>query len=195
MNWPRVYLASQSPRRRELLTQIGVDFQVLPVSVDEATEAAEPAADYVCRIARLKASAGAQLVVREQQVRPVLAADTAVVTAAGEILGKPRSDDEARDMLDALSGTCHQVLTAVALWQGDSQEVCLQHNRVFFDVLSPADIEALIATGEGQDKAGSYGIQASAAAFIKHIEGSYSGIMGLPLFETAQLLRRATTML
>lgn len=194
MNWPRVYLASQSPRRRELLTQIGVDFQVLPVSVDEATEAAEPAADYVCRIARLKASAGAQLVVREQ-VRPVLAADTAVVTAAGEILGKPHSDDEARDMLDALSGTCHQVLTAVALWQDDSQEVCLQHNRVFFDVLSPADIEALIATGEGQDKAGSYGIQASAAAFIKYIEGSYSGIMGLPLFETAQLLRRATTML
>lgn len=191
MNWPKIYLASRSPRRRELLQQIGVDFELLSVSVDESPNVAELPTDYVCRIALLKAQAGQQ--VRKHgsyEYRPIIAADTAVVTADGVILGKPQNPADARRMLNALSGVGHEVMTAVALAQNDTVEVCVQHNRVHFDVLTPVDIEALIDTGESADKAGSYGIQGQAAAFISHIEGSYSGIMGLPLFETARLLRQ-----
>lgn len=191
MNWPKIYLASQSPRRRELLQQIGVDFEVLPVEVDESLRQAEPPIDYVRRIALLKAEAGQQTIRQEQsQHRPVIAADTAVVTTTGKILGKPLDDTDARRMLDELSGAEHEVLTAVALAQGNNSEVIVQHNRVCFDVLISTDIDMLVNLGEARDKAGSYGIQGTAAAFIRHIEGSYSGIMGLPLFETAQLLRK-----
>lgn len=194
MNWPKIYLASQSPRRRELLQQIGVDFEVLPVSVDESVKQPESPADYVRRIALLKAQAGQQTIRHKQtDDRPVIAADTAVVTATGEILGKPRDDSDARRMLSELSGSGHDVLTAVALAQNSNLEVTVQHNRVFFDVLTPQDIDVLVDPGEGHDKAGSYGIQGKAAAFIRHIEGSYSGIMGLPLFETARLLRQVVS--
>ena len=190
MNWPKIYLASQSPRRRELLQQIGVDFEVLPVGVDESPKQTEAPIDYVRRIALLKAEAGQNA---KPDHRPVIAADTAVVTATREILGKPLDDTDARRMLNELSGSEHEVLTAVALAQGNNSEVIVQHNRVYFDVLTAADINMLVNSGEARDKAGSYGIQGTAAAFIRHIEGSYSGIMGLPLFETAQLLRKVVS--
>lgn len=194
MNWPKIYLASQSPRRRELLQQIGVDFEVLPVEVDESPKQAEAPIDYVRRIALLKSEAG-QRAIRQAQSdhRPIIAADTAVVTTTGEILGKPLDDTDARRMLNELSGLEHEVLTAVALAQENNSEVIVQHNRVYFDVLTAADIDMLVNSGEARDKAGSYGIQGTAAAFIRHIKGSYSGIMGLPLFETAQLLRKVVS--
>lgn len=194
MNWPKIYLASQSPRRRELLQQIGVDFEVLPVEVDESPKQSESPIDYVRRIALLKAEAGQHtLRQRQSDERPVIAADTAVVTATGGILGKPLDDTDARRMLSELSGAEHGVLTAVALTQENNPEVIVQHNRVYFDAMTAADIDMLVTPGEARDKAGSYGIQGTAAAFIRHIEGSYSGIMGLPLFETAQLLRKVVS--
>lgn len=190
MNWPKIYLASQSPRRRELLQQIGVDFEVLPVEVDESPKQSESPIDYVRRIALLKAEAGQNA---KPDDRTVIAADTAVVTTTGEILGKPLDDTDARRMLNELSGAEHKVLTAVALAHGKNSEVIVQHNYVCFDVLTSTDIEMLVNLGEARDKAGSYGIQGTAAAFIRHIEGSYSGIMGLPLFETARLLRKVVS--
>ncbi|WP_020651768.1 Maf family protein [Massilia niastensis] len=195
----KIYLASKSPRRRELLRQIGVDFELLAlrsdpargVDVSEDVHPGEAPHDYVARVAREKgAFAWNILLMRRQPLRPVLSADT-TVTIDGEILGKPASPAEAMAMLERLSGRTHQVLTAVAVHGMDVAEQFTQVSNVRFATLTPAQIRAYCATPEPYDKAGGYGIQGPAAIFIEHIEGSHSGIMGLPLFETATLLRKA----
>ncbi len=184
----RIYLASQSPRRRELLNQLGIRHRVLVPDVDEAARPREAPEIYVRRIARIKAEVAAMRA-RERRMKelPVLAADTAVVLG-GRILGKPADEAEAAAMLAQLSGKRHRVLTAVTVLFRGKLAAALSDTRVEFRRLSPADIEAYVATGEPLDKAGAYGIQGRAAAFVRRIEGSYSGVMGLPLFETAQLL-------
>ena len=195
----KIYLASKSPRRRELLRQVGIDFDILSlrsdparaVDVSEDAFAAEPAIDYVARVAREKGAFGWNLLhLRRMPVRPVLSADT-TVTIDGEILGKPADRNEAAAMLERLSGRTHQVLTSVALHYTDVFEQVTQVSNVRFAQLSAQTIRAYCATAEPYDKAGAYGIQGLAALFIEHIEGSHSGIMGLPVFETAQLLQKA----
>ena len=182
-------LASASPRRRELLTQIGVAHRVAPVGLDESRRRGEAPADYVLRLAREKADAGWQLLTdREREV--VLAADTAVVLG-DDILGKPRDRTEALAMLLQLSGRTHQVLTAVALRDTRGIASQLSESLVTFRPISREEAEQYWATGEAQDKAGAYAIQGRAAVFVERIEGSYSGVMGLPLFETARLLGAA----
>lgn len=183
-----IYLASRSPRRRALLEQIGVRYRTLAVTVDEQRAPNEAAAAFVRRMARTKVqSARARLPPREPT--PVLAADTAVVVD-GEVLGKPGSADEARWMLARLSGRVHEVLTAVAL-TSHATALSLSRTRVWFRALSEADCAAYCASGEPMDKAGAYAIQGLAAVFVERLEGSYSGVVGLPLFETAGLLRAA----
>lgn len=189
-----LYLASQSPRRRALLTQIGITFDVLSVEIDESVKTGETPEDYVIRLAREKAMAGWRS--EKSEIKPVLGSDTAVVIS-GNILGKPDNNVAAMKMLNALSGNTHQVITAVAIAVSsqNSQEPELSHvlsvSNVTFKELSNTEIERYIDTGEGVDKAGSYGIQGHAAAFICHLSGSYSGVMGLPLYETAELLNKA----
>ena len=185
-----IYLASASPRRRELLEQIGVDYQLLSVDVDETSHDAEVAEDYVQRLALAKANAGWQAVVSEgRAVKPVLAADTSVVVD-GQILGKPRDRAEGLAMLQLLSGRCHRVMTAVAL-VGDKSDVMLSISDVSFRVVTQQECQAYWVTGEPVDKAGGYAVQGRAAQFICHLRGSYSGVMGLPLYETAELLASA----
>jgi septum formation protein len=195
----KIYLASKSPRRRELLRQIGVEFDLLSlrtdpgrnVDVSEDAFAGEDALAYVERVARAKgAFAWNVLHLRRMPLRPVLSADT-TVTIDGAILGKPADAREAVAMLERLSGRTHQVLTSVSLHYTDVFEQATQVSNVRFAKLSAATIEAYCATNEPYDKAGAYGIQGLAALFIEHIEGSHSGIMGLPVFETAQLLQKA----
>ena len=184
---PQLVLASTSPRRRELLAQLGVPFEVLAPAVDEQPLPAELATDHVCRLALAKARAAAA------QLGPqacVLGADT-VVVLDGQILGKPVDRDDAAAMLRRLSGRTHTVLSAVARVLGGAHVVHLSESHVTFRTLSPAEIAAYCATGEPLDKAGAYAIQGRAAAFIRHLEGSYSGVMGLPLYETAELLTAA----
>ena len=185
---PLVYLASRSPRRVELLKQIGIHCEILPADIDETPLINEPPADYVIRLARQKAEAGLQNALVNAKPLPVIAADT-TVELDGIVLGKPENNAEAKHMLQALSSRTHQVHTAVSLaWQGQI-EVILSSTYVEMMVLSEAQIDAYIRSGEPQDKAGSYGIQGLAGAWIKHIEGSYTGVMGLPVYETASLLR------
>lgn len=185
-----IYLASGSPRRRELLTQIGVIHEPLLVTVDEMPMINENPAAYVTRLALAKARAGWDaLGIRAP--RPVLGADTAVVID-GKILGKPRDRQEGLEMLAALSGREHRVLSAVALVAGSREAVRLQESRVWFRELSPAECQAYWDTGEPADKAGGYAIQGRGAIFIKNLQGSYSAVMGLPLFETAELLQNFT---
>ena len=195
----KIYLASKSPRRRELLRQVGVEFDLLmlrndPVrgaDVSEDVLAGEAPLDYVARVAREKgAFAWNVLQQRRQPLRPVLTADT-TVTIDNVILGKPGSPDEAFAMLERLSGRTHQVLTSVAVHANNLAEHITQVSDVRFAKLTPAQIRAYCATAEPYDKAGGYGIQGLAALFVEHIDGSHSGIMGLPLYETAALLRRA----
>ncbi len=195
----KIYLASKSPRRRELLRQIGVEFELLMLRNDtvrgpDVTELilpGEEAIDYVARVSREKAAfAWTMVQTRRLTVRPVLAADT-TVTLDGEILGKPANRDEAVLMLERLSGRTHQVLTSIAVHHLDKLEQVTQVSQVRFAKLSPASIKAYCATQEPYDKAGGYGIQGLAALFVEHIDGSHSGIMGLPLYETATLLRKA----
>ena len=192
----RIYLASRSPRRRELLHQIGVPFDTLlfrggpreDAEVDETPLDAEDPAAYVVRLARAKATHGERLqAIRNLIPRPVLSADTTV--ALGQrILGKPADAYEAAQMLRDLGGTTHQVLTGVAVaWRG-RVESALSVSEVRFRTLSDAEIKRYVLSGEPLDKAGAYGIQGRAAAFVEHLAGSYSGVMGLPLFETAALL-------
>lgn len=184
MSEPTLYLASNSPRRRELLQQIGVSFRLLPVDEDESLLDGESAEAYVLRLARNKALAA------KQQLNGsglVLGADTCVVLDT-EILGKPRDCEDAVATLMALSGREHEVLTAVALTDGQRCEVKLSRNRVNFAKLDRDVCRRYWDTGEPRDKAGSYAVQGLAAVWITRIEGSYSGIMGLPLYETAQLL-------
>jgi len=194
-----IYLASRSPRRRELLAQIGVRFQVLmfrdrpdtDAELDESPLAGEAPRVYVERVARAKAQAGwKRLEQRNLPRAAVLSADTTV--AIGErILGKPANRDEAAAMLGELSGRRHEVLTAVALKDEAQLECALSVSAVDFRPLSAEDIRQYIATGECDDKAGAYAIQGRAAQFVASLQGSFSGVMGLPLFETAQLLERA----
>ena len=188
---PRIYLASRSPRRAELLQQIGIDYLVLPSDVDESLVSNEPAQDYVLRLASTKAAVClAGLNAADLPLLPVLAADT-TVCVDGVILGKPESDEEARAMLASMSGRWHEVHTGLAVASANGIETALSTTRVEIATL-PADvITAYIASGEPRDKAGAYGIQGMAGTFIRRIEGSYSGVMGLPIFETAQLLKNA----
>ena len=195
----KIYLASKSPRRRELLRQIGVEFELLmlrdepgrPGAVTEIPHPGEDPEVYVKRIAREKAESGWQTVMgRKLPLRPVLAADT-TVTIDGKILGKPADPAEATDMLRLLSGRTHHVLTAIVVLADDVMTEALSRSEVRFAELSEASLHAYCATNEPYDKAGAYGVQGYAAQFIEHISGSYSGIMGLPLFETAKLLQLA----
>jgi septum formation protein len=183
-----VYLASASPRRRELLRQIGVAFEVKPADVAEDLGPGEAPEAYVLRVAAAKADAVWAVV--QAEPRPVLAADTAVVLD-GAVLGKPSDPTEAESMLARLSGRVHWVLTAVALRHGDDRVTLLSASEVRFRPTTVAERLAYCATGEPFDKAGGYGIQGHAAVFVESLQGSYSGVMGLPLFETAALLARA----
>ena len=185
---PSVYLASLSPRRQELLQQIGVSYELLPVNVDETPADDESAEDYAQRLALAKARAGWSSLAGKKRL-PVLGADT-VVVANGVLMGKPRDRQQANVMLQALSGSTHEVLTAVAL-AAENSLVRLNISRVTFRTLSLSECEAYWDTGEPADKAGAYAIQGLGAAFITRLEGSYSGVMGLPLFETADLLQES----
>ncbi len=178
-------LASRSPRRQELLQQVGVHYELLPVSVDETPAAGEKAADYAQRLALAKAEAGWSSLAGKNPL-PVLGADT-VVVANATIMGKPRDRQQAIEMLQVLSGATHTVLTAVALVAED-RLVRLNTSHVTFRTLSLSECEAYWESGEPLDKAGAYAIQGLGAAFITRLEGSYSGVMGLPLFETVDML-------
>jgi len=183
-----LYLASASPRRAELLQQIGVSFRRLPVAVAEVPKRNELAEVFVQRVALDKARAGWQTLPDDEE-RAVLGADTAVVID-GEILGKPRDEEHFRAMFRRLSGREHAVLSAVALMSATQKAVKIRVSRVRFRAVSEAEMAAYWACGEPADKAGGYAIQGRGAAFVEHLEGSYSGVMGLPLFETAELLTR-----
>ncbi len=183
---PQLYLASQSPRRAALLEQIGVNFKVLSVAVDETLLATETPGNYARRLALEKARAGWRALPPERQ-RPVLGADT-IVIAADTVMGKPVDRQQAIAMLLALSGTTHQVITAVALAAGH-ESVCSQRSHVTFRTLTRQQCEAYWESGEPRDKAGAYAIQGLAAMFITRLDGSYSGVMGLPLYETTELLK------
>ncbi len=193
----RIYLASRSPRRRELLHQIAVPFETLLFRVgpradpetDETPLAGETSLVYVERVARAKAAHGARLLtLRQLPAAPVLSADT-TLALDGEIIGKPDDAAHAALILQRLSGREHQVLTGVALSDGLQQRYVCSVSTVRFRVLAAGEIDAYVRSGEPMDKAGAYGIQGKAGAFVAHIAGSYTGIMGLPLFETAELLK------
>jgi len=203
-----IYLASASPRRQELLRQIGIAFEAIPSNLPEVPQAGERPEDYVLRVARAKAQHVARQV-RERGLapRPVLGADTEVVLAGklllrfphfrhpwrseGEILGKPRDAQQGQAMLRKLAGRTHEVLTGLVLLHQDAEYKTLNRSRVTFGPLTDMDIQRYWDSGEPADKAGGYAVQGRAAGFIQRIEGSYSGIMGLPLFELIQLLRQA----
>ena len=183
---PQIVLASTSPRRRELLDQIGVRYSCVAVAVDETGHAGEAPETLVLRLALAKARAGQHMLGERELNCPVLGADT-VVVADGAILGKPRDRDDALAMLERLSGRTHTVLTAVAL-AGETVASRLSVSHVAFRVLTRAQCVAYWNSGEPCDKAGAYAIQGRAGMFVRHLEGSYSGVMGLPLYETAELL-------
>ena len=193
-----IYLASRSPRRRELLSQVGVRYHLLlfrsrpgeDAEVDETPLAGEEPGAYVERMARAKAEAGwRRLLQRNLPHAPVLAADT-TVALEGRIFGKPAGREQAAEMLASLSGRTHEVLTAAALKSGDWLEVVVSRSEVRLKALTEEEIRLYVATGEGDDKAGAYAIQGRAARFVVELRGSYSGVMGLPLYETSQLLDR-----
>ena len=182
-----LHLASQSPRRRELLTQLGVDFRVVDVDVPEVWAEPESPREYVNRVARDKARAGFAALAGAADAR-VLGADTEVVLD-DEVFGKPRDALDAAAMLRRLSGRTHSVISAVWLVDARGERSACCVSRVRFAELDEAAIAAYVATGESFGKAGAYAIQGRGAALVEHLDGSYSGVMGLPLFETAGLLR------
>jgi septum formation protein len=186
MHMPAFYLASASPRRAELLRQIGVDFTVLPCAVDECGLGGEAPEEQVLRLALAKARAGWVQRGRILDL-PVLGADTLVVLD-GKVFGKPRDRADALAMLATLSGRVHAVLSAVAMGRGDEQQARLSVSHVRFRPIRHDEAERYWATGEPADKAGAYAIQGFGAVFVERLEGSYSAVMGLPLFETAELL-------
>jgi septum formation protein len=195
---PALYLASRSPRRQDLLRQLTLDFEILRLreasgrqrDVLEVAHDGEPALHYIERIARTKAAVGAQQMLRRGlPPRPVLGADTEVVLD-GTIFGKPRDAIDATRMLTLLSGRTHHVSTAVAVAAGDEVHAEIATSAVTFCELTLEEISRYVATGESADKAGAYAIQGRAAAFVSRLEGSYSGVMGLPLFETSFILAR-----
>lgn len=183
-----IYLASQSPRRRELLEQIGVRYKLLDIAVAEDVLPGETPLALVQRLACSKAQAGWHSLLPEQR-KPVLGADT-IVIFADQVLGKPAVKQVGMEMLQMLSGHVHQVLTAVAL-VNETSSVMVNRSEVKFRSLTLPECEAYWDKARPSDKAGAYGIQGLAAAFIEHLSGSYSGVMGLPLYETAQLLAQA----
>ena len=185
-----IYLASKSPRRAELLRQIGVEYQVHAANIDESRFASEPPEEYVCRVARAKARAVASEIAESQKSWVVVAADTSI-EIDGDIIGKPRDIDQCRCILSRLSATEHRVLTAVAVATEAGLEFRLTRNLVKFRRLSAHEVKTYCDSAEPMDKAGAYAIQGKAAVFIERLEGSYSAVMGLPLCETAELLRRA----
>lgn len=186
---PAIYLASASPRRSELLRQIDITHAVRPVDIDESPRAGENPARYALRLAQEKARAlWEQLPVAER--RPVLAADT-TVALGDEILGKPLDHADAARILGRLSGRAHEVHTAVAVVHAGGADARVCTSTVEFRELTRADVDWYWRTGEPADKAGAYGIQGHAAIFIRHLAGSYSGVMGLPLYETWELLAPA----
>lgn len=200
-NLIRLYLASSSPRRRELLAGLGYEFTVLHANVDETRAASEQPDDYVSRMAREKAIDGSGIVARQlaaakdDSIRSVvIGADTAVVVD-GRVLGKPRDDSEVLSHLEMLCGRAHDVLSAVAVAAGDPEsprvEAQLSRSRVWIRALTVKEREAYRATGEPADKAGGYAIQGLAAAFVTRLEGSWSAVVGLPLHETVELLQKA----
>lgn len=197
-NNPRLYLASRSPRRRELLAQIGIQFDTIVFrdapredsEIDETPHAGEAPIDYVQRVARAKAEHGWRIVGgRRLLLQPVLAADT-TLEFDGEIIGKPINAADARAILCRLSGHTHRVLTAVAVAFEGRLESVLSISDVSFGVIEESEIRSYVATGEPMDKAGAYGIQGHAGMFVERLAGSYTGVMGLPLYETVQLLKR-----
>lgn len=188
MNQKLIYLASASPRRQELLQQLGVNFELLRVECDESVVANEVPEEYVKRLAVDKARAGLATPSSDTRKIPVLGADTAVVVD-NTILGKPVDQQHAHAMLSLLSNREHRVLSAVALVSAEKEVVAVSESRVRFAPLTDAQIAAYWRTGEPADKAGAYGIQGLGAIFIENLSGSYTGVMGLPLFETAQLLK------
>jgi len=183
-----LYLASQSPRRRQLLEQLGLTFAVLDVDVPEVRAAAEPPQDYVSRVARETAGAGL-LAVMGVPAAVVLGSDTEVVLG-DEVFGKPRDAAHAEDMLRRLSGRSHLVLSAVWAVSAGREEHAMSATEVTFAALDDAAIARYVASGEAYGKAGAYGIQGRAGAFVSHLAGSYTGVMGLPVHETAAVLRR-----
>jgi septum formation protein len=194
----RVYLASRSPRRRQLLTQMGVAFDTIifrgglrtDPQVDEDVHAGETALAYVERVARAKAEHGIDLLLeRRLQLRPVLAADT-TLELAGEIIGKPVDEADAAAILRRLSGRTHGVLTGVAVAHEGRTEYVQSISEVRFRHIDDDEIRRYVLTGEPMDKAGAYGIQGRAGLFIEYMAGSYTGIMGLPVCETGELLKR-----
>jgi septum formation protein len=192
-----IYLASRSPRRRELLAQFGIPFHLLMFrtradsspELSEDPQPGEPPADYVLRVAREKAVSGwSRMLQRRLPPAPVLAADT-TVALDGRIFGKPADREDAEEILAALAGKRHEVLTAVALKYEERVETALSASEVLFREISPQELRDYVASGECDDKAGAYAIQGRAAMFVREIRGSHSGIVGLPLYETAQLLQ------
>jgi septum formation protein len=194
----RIYLASRSPRRRELLTQIGVHFDTLSLQddqwttpeTDETPFPGEAAEAYVLRLALAKAKHGQNFAFwRKLLPQPILAADT-TLEVDGQIIGKPADAENAAAILRRLSGRSHRVLTGVAVTFEGRTETALSVSEVRFRALEAAEIRGYVESGEPMDKAGAYGIQGRAGLFVEHIEGSYTGIMGLPLYETGRLLER-----
>jgi len=184
----QIILASASPRRRELLAQIGVEVMVQSVDIDETQKHNEPVMAYVQRLAMEKAQHGFDTIKNEKKL-PVLGSDT-VVEIDGLILGKPGNRQHAKKMLQQLSAQKHTVHTSVAIVTEEKRLIDTSSSQVLFKTLDDREIDLYLATGEADDKAGSYAIQGIAAQFIKNINGSFSGVMGLPLFETAQLLKQ-----
>jgi septum formation protein len=184
-------LASQSPRRKDLLRQLGYQFTVQTSNIDETIKENEVAYDYVLRLAKKKAEHVLALLPKEEQAYSVvLGSDTSVVFN-GQILGKPVNEDDCINMLSLLSNNQHQVLTAIALVSESGVQREVVSTDIFFKVLTKAEIQSYWLTGEPHDKAGGYGIQGIAGQFVKTIKGSYSAVVGLPLYETAQLLAKA----
>jgi septum formation protein len=185
---PQFYLASASPRRRQLLEQLGLSFEVVVADVDESPRPGEKPQDYVSRLAEAKALAVVERL--QHPALPVLAADTAVVLD-GAILGKPGGREDAIAMLRRLGGRSHQVLSGVALWNQGRVRAALSQSEVRFRVIGTDEAAAYWDSGEPRDKAGAYGIQGLGGLFVEYLAGSYSGVMGLALFETAALLKEA----
>lgn len=184
-----IYLASASPRRQELLRQLGVEFQAMPSNILEQRAPGESPAEYVTRVAGDKARWVAQLITeRELPLHPVLGADTEVVLD-GEILGKPGNARQGQEILRRLAGRTHEVLSAICVWHRGKEHTALNTSRVTFRALADAEIRQYWDSGEPADKAGAYAIQGRAAAFITRLEGSYSGVMGLPLYELDNILK------
>ena len=190
MSNKQIYLASNSPRRWELLQNLGLDLLRLSSEIDESPKANEKADEYCLRIAKQKNQAAQAVRIAENLAEhPILTADT-TVSIDGKILGKPKDEQDAFAMLKMLSGRTHQVFTAVCIsYQGKEVE-CLHTSEVSFRRLTDAEIYAYIATGEPMDKAGAYGIQQFGGVFVERLSGSFTGVMGLPVFETAELLKQ-----